>query len=210
MIQQVRILIADGDENENERISNILEVQGYAVKTSKNGKLALFDAIEFHPHVFVLNVLLPKMDGLKVLEHIRANPLLQHTPVIVYSKQQADIRRAMDVGADDVLIKPFSDKELLRSVKARLFKYEKAGGAGGQKRHEVDTDVFASYYHEFNTLLHGILGGTNLLINANGTYSENQTHELLFSVLKSGLRLNHSLSNLLLIEFRLRLLINIQ
>ncbi len=200
MIQQVRILIADGDENECERISNILEAQGYAVKTSKNGKLTLFDAIEFHPHVFVINILLPKMDGVKVLEQIRANALLQNTPVILYSKHQTDTRGGMDAGADDVLIKPFTDKELLRSVKARLFKYEKLGGAGVQKRHEVDTDVFASYYHEFNTLLHGILGGTNLLINANGTYSENQTRELLFSVLKSGLRLNHSLSNLLLLE----------
>ncbi len=200
MIQQVRILLADDDEFEKERISNILEAQDYVVKTSKNGKLALFDAIEFLPHVFLINVALPKLDGLKVLELIRENALLQNSPVIMYAKQGADTRKAMDLGADDVLVKPFSEKELIRSVKARLLKYEKLAAVGLQKRHEVDTEVFASYYHEFNTLLHGILGGTNLLINSNGAYSQQQTQELLFSVLKSGLRLNHSLSNLLMLE----------
>jgi K+-sensing histidine kinase KdpD len=200
MIQQVRILLADDDETEKERVANILETQDYVVKTSRNGKLALFDAIEFLPHIFIISSSLPKMDGLKVLEHVRGNPLLQNTPVIVYSKLAADNRKAMDLGADDVLLKPFTDKELIQSVKARMLKYEKSITTGVQKRHEVDTDVFASYYHEFNTLLHGILGGTNLLINANGTYSQQQTQELLFSVLKSGLRLNHSLSNLLMLE----------
>jgi len=200
MIQQVRILLADDDENEKERISNILEAQDYVVKTSKNGKLALFDAIEFLPHVFLISFSLPKLDGLKVLEQIRGNALLQNIPVIILAKQGVDSRKAMDLGADDVLLKPFSEKELLRSVKARLLKYEKSVTVGVQKRHEVDTEVFASYYHEFNTLLHGILGGTNLLINSNGAYSQQQTQELLFSVLKSGLRLNHSLSNLLMLE----------
>ncbi len=200
MIQQVRILLAEEDEYDKERISNILEAKDYVVKSSKNGKLALLDAIEFHPHIIIINSSLPKLSGFKVLEQVRDNPFLQNVPVIVYSKQPGEARMAMDLGADDFLPKSFTDKELLKSVKTRLVKYEKAGGTGLQKRHEVDTEVFASYYHEFNTLLHGILGGTNLLINANGTYSQQQTQELLFSVLKSGLRLNHSLSNLLLLE----------
>jgi K+-sensing histidine kinase KdpD len=200
MVQQVRILLADDDEIERERLGGILQAQDYVVKTSRNGKLALFDAIEFHPHIIIVNSSLPKLDGFKVLEHLRSNPLLQNTPVIVYSGQAGIARKAMDLGADDILFKPFTDKEFLRSVKARLTRYQKQHSANPQRSHEVDTEVFASYYHEFNTLLHGILGGTNLLINSNGTYSQQQTQELLFSVLKSGLRLNHSLSNLLLLE----------
>lgn len=200
MIQQVRILLADDDEKERERLEGILATQDYAIKTSRNGKLALFDAIEFHPHVIIINTSLPKMDGYEVLGHIRSNPLLQNIPVIVYTAQSGNTRKAMDLGADDVLVKPFTEKEFTRSVNARLMRYQKQNAVHPQKNHEVDTDVFASYYHEFNTLLHGILGGTNLLINANGKYSAHQTQELLFSVLKSGLRLNHSLSNLLLLE----------
>jgi len=200
MVQQVRILLADDDEKERQRLAGILEAQDYIVKTSRNGKLALFDAIEFHPHVIIINTALPKLDGYEVLAHIRNNPLLQNIPVIVYTAQSGNLRKAMDIGADDVLISPFSEKELVRSVSTRLSRYMKHNSALPQKSHEVDTDVFASYYHEFNTLLHGILGGTNLLINANGKYSAQQTQELLFSVLKSGLRLNHSLSNLLLLE----------
>jgi len=200
MIPQVRILLADDDEKERERLEGILEGQDYAIKTSRNGKLALFDAIEFHPHVIIINTSLPKMDGYEVLGHIRSNPLLQNIPVIVYTAQSGNTRKAMDLGADDVLVKPFTEKEFIRSVSTRLMRYQKQNSAHPQKGHEVDTDVFASYYHEFNTLLHGILGGTNLLINGSGKYSAQQTQELLFSVLKSGLRLNHSLSNLLLLE----------
>ncbi len=210
MVQQVRILLADDDESEREKLGSILEAQDYVVKTSRNGKLALFDAIEFHPHLVIVNSSLPKLDGFKVLEHIRTNPLLQNTPVIVYSGQQGIARKAMDLGADDILFKPFTDKEFVHSVKTRLVKYQKQYSANPQRSHEVDTEVFASYYHEFNTLLHGILGGTNLLINANGKYSPQQTQELLFSVLKSGLRLNHSLSNLLLLEEIRRADINTQ
>ncbi|HWB27923.1 MAG TPA: response regulator [Chitinophagaceae bacterium] len=200
MAQQVRILLADDDEKERERLEGILGAQDFVVKTSRNGKLALFDAIEFHPHVIIINTSLPKMDGYEVLGHIRSNPLLQNIPVVVYTAQSGNARKAMDLGADDILFKPFTDKEFLRSVKTRLERYQKQNSAYPQKAHEVDTDVFASYYHEFNTLLHGILGGTNLLINSNGKYSQQQTQELLFSVLKSGLRLNHSLSNLLMLE----------
>ncbi len=200
MIQQVRILLADDDETERDKLESVLQAQDYVVKTSRNGKLALFDAIEFHPHLIIINTSLPKLDGFKVIEHIRSNPLLQNIPVIAYTVQKGIERKAMDLGADDILFKPFTEKEFLRSVKTRLLRYQKQGSSGGQKAHEVDTEVFASYYHEFNTLLHGILGGTNLLINANGKYSQQQTQELLFSVLKSGLRLNHSLSNLLLLE----------
>lgn len=200
MIQQVRILLADDDERDRERLESLLAAQGYNVKTSRNGKLALFDAIEFHPHVIIINTSLPKMDGYEVLAHIRHNPLLQNVPVIVYTAQSGNVRRAMDLGADDILVKPFTEKDFLHSVNTRLKRYQNQNWASPQKTHEVDTGVFASYYHEFNTLLHGILGGTNLLINAEDRYTPQQTRELLFSILKSGLRLNHSLSNLLLLE----------
>src|SRR5207253_7615336 len=67
-------------------------------------------------------------------------------------------------------------------------------------KHDLDTTVFATYYHEFNTPLHGILGGLNLMLNARDSFTEQQVQELLTSILKSGLRLNHSLANLMLFE----------
>jgi PAS domain S-box-containing protein len=67
-------------------------------------------------------------------------------------------------------------------------------------KHQFDTTVFATYYHEFNTPLHGILGGLSLLLNARDSFSDIQVHELLTSILTSGLRLNHSLANLMLYE----------
>jgi signal transduction histidine kinase len=106
----------------------------------------------------------------------------------------------MDLGADDFLTKPFTYKELLKAIETRLNRQQKVIGEYAKVKHELDTTVFATYYHEFNTPLHGVLGGLNLLLTARHSFSDGQVQELLASILKSGLRLNHSLANLMLYE----------
>jgi signal transduction histidine kinase len=106
----------------------------------------------------------------------------------------------MDLGADDYITKPFQSKELIKAIETRLKRQERIIGQYEKVKHELDTTVFAAYYHEFNTPLHGILGGLNLLLHARDTFSEKQIQDLLGSILKSGLRLNHSLANLMLFE----------
>nr|WP_180277767.1 hybrid sensor histidine kinase/response regulator [Nostoc sp. 'Peltigera malacea cyanobiont' DB3992] len=142
------------------------------------------------------------MDGYKVLEYIRKTSVIQNTPFIFLTARvdKNDIRLGMDLGADDYLTKPFTYAELLKAIDTRLKRQEKIIGEYAKVKHELDTTVFATYYHEFNTPLHGILGGLNLMLNARESFNETQMHELLASILKSGLRLNHSLANLMLYE----------
>jgi signal transduction histidine kinase len=146
--------------------------------------------------------MMPKMDGYKVLEYIRKTAIVQNTPFIFLTARvdKNDIRQGMELGADDYITKPFSSKDLVRAIETRLKRQEKIIGQYEKVKHELDTTVFAAYYHEFNTPLHGILGGLNLLLHARDTFSEKQTHDLLASIQKSGLRLNHSLANLMLFE----------
>jgi signal transduction histidine kinase len=142
------------------------------------------------------------MDGYKVLEYIRKTSIVQNTPFIFLTAKvdKNDVRLGMSLGADDYLTKPFTYKELLQAIETRLKRQEKVIDEYAKVKHELDTTVFATYYHEFNTPLHGILGGLNLLLTARTSFSEAQVQELISSILKSGLRLNHSLANLMLFE----------
>lgn len=202
MERQIRIQVIEDEQNIRENIQELLEAKGYVVRISANGKQGILDAIDFRPHLIVCDVMMPKMDGYKVLEYIRKTSIVQNTPFIFLTARvdKADIRLGMDLGADDYLTKPFTYKELLKAIETRLMRQEKIIAEYAKVKHELDTTIFATYYHEFNTPLHGILGGVNLMLNARTTFSENQMQELLASILKSGLRLNHSLANLMLYE----------
>lgn len=202
MIQQTRILVIEDEKNIRENIQELLEAKNYNVRTASNGKQGVLEAIDFRPHLIVCDVMMPKMDGYKVLEYIRKTAIVQNTPFIFLTARvdKSDIRQGMDLGADDYITKPFSSKELIKAIEIRLKRQEKIIGQYEKVKHELDTTVFAAYYHEFNTPLHGILGGLNLLLHARETFSEKQIQDLLGSILKSGLRLNHSLANLMLFE----------
>jgi two-component system, sensor histidine kinase and response regulator len=202
MLYGEKILVVEDEQGIRENIQELLEAKGFKVRTAANGKLGLQAAIDFMPNLVICDIMMPKMDGFKLLEIVRKTTSIQNIPFIFLTARidKSDIRRGMELGADDFLTKPFTYKELLNAVETRLKRQNKIVGEYAKVKHELDTNIFSTYYHEFNTPLHGILGGLNLLMNARDTFSENQKHELLGSILKSGLRLNHSLANLMLFE----------
>ncbi len=202
MPKRFRILVIEDEQNIRENLQELLEAKGYNIRTASNGKQGVLDAIEFRPHLILCDVMMPKMDGYKVLEYIRKTSIIQNTPFIFLTAKvdKSDIRQGMELGADDYLTKPFTYKELLKAIETRLDRQQRIIGEFAKVKHELDTTVFATYYHEFNTPLHGIIGGLNLLLSARSSFSEAQMQELIRSILKSGLRLNHSLANLMLYE----------
>lgn len=202
MENKIKILVIEDEENIRENIQELLEAKGYIVKTAANGKQGILEAIDVRPNLILCDIMMPKMDGFKVLDYIRKTAVIHNTPFIFLTAKidKPDVREGMNLGADDYITKPFTANELLSSIEARLQKQEKLVGEYAKVKHELDTTVFATYYHEFNTPLHGIIGGLNLLINARDSFNDIQIQELLLSILKSGLRLNHSLANLMLFE----------
>ncbi|MCZ2223640.1 MAG: response regulator [Chitinophagales bacterium] len=202
MNTRFKILVIEDEDNIRENIQELLEAKGYTVRSAPNGKQGILEAIDFRPHLILCDIMMPKMDGFKVLEYIRKTSIVQNTPFIFLTAKidRSDVRQGMELGADDYLTKPFSSKDLISAIEARLKKHQKIIDEYSKVKHELDTTVFATYYHEFNTPLHGIIGGLNLLLNARTSFNDDQVQELLYSILKSGLRLNHSLANLMLFE----------
>jgi DNA-binding response OmpR family regulator len=117
-----KILVAEDDEMQGLFIAQKLGEQGADVTVVENGKLAL-DALENNSFsVVILDGLMPVMDGLQALETIRSTPRLSGIPVIMVTAMgsEEDIARGFDMGANDYILKPFSEEQLVMRIKSLL------------------------------------------------------------------------------------------
>jgi DNA-binding response OmpR family regulator len=116
----VRILIADDDYSLLEQLQHILTSQRYIVETVMDGEKALDELFDALFDLIILDIMMPKIDGLTVLEEVRKAGI--DTPVLMLTAKGdvANRVRGLDLGADDYLAKPFSSDELLARVRALL------------------------------------------------------------------------------------------
>ncbi|PJI08779.1 MULTISPECIES: response regulator transcription factor [Clostridium] len=114
-----KVLIVDDDENICEVIKLYLESSGYSTKLCHDGKTAQDVFIEYKPDIVLLDIMLPKEDGVDVLKWIRK---ADNTPVIMLTAKGETFDKvlALELGADDYMVKPFEPKELVARVKAVL------------------------------------------------------------------------------------------
>jgi DNA-binding response OmpR family regulator len=109
------ILIADYDELLLDLIGFKLTAHGYTVLTASDGKAAMTIAIDHRPDLIVLGAMLPVVDGLEVLRHLRKDSRTAQVPVIMLTAARHDreVLAAMALGADDYLVKPFIPDDLV-------------------------------------------------------------------------------------------------
>ena len=117
-----KILIVDDDENICEVIKMYLETTGYNVKVAHDGKASKEEFVNFSPNLVVLDMMLPGIDGMEVLKWIRKD---SNVPVIMLTAKGETFDKvlALEIGADDYVVKPFEPKELLARVKAVMRRY---------------------------------------------------------------------------------------
>lgn len=117
------VLVADDDHDLLGYIKFRLEHAGFQVVTADDGEEALKLALERQPNLAVLDVRMPKLDGIEVTRRIRVNDRVREMPVILLtaSSEPSDMRAGYEAGADDYLRKPFSaPDELITSVQSQL------------------------------------------------------------------------------------------
>lgn len=114
----MKILLAEDTKDLNNVITSMLKMQGFDVDSTYDGKEALDRALSNGYDGIVLDIMMPKMNGLEVLKEIRSKNIV--TPVLMLTaKAEVDDRvEGLDAGADDYLTKPFAMKELMARVKA--------------------------------------------------------------------------------------------
>ena len=114
------ILIVDDDEKLLNMLHRTLLYEGFTVLTAANGRQALAQVQTHHPDVIILDWLMPGMDGIEVMKHLRAEE--DRTMILMLTARDAIENRVegLDSGADDYLVKPFAPAELLARVHALL------------------------------------------------------------------------------------------
>ncbi|WP_109434317.1 MULTISPECIES: response regulator [Aquimarina] len=118
------ILLIEDDTALRENTAELLELSDYKVITSPNGKLGITKAKEEKPDIIVCDIMMPEVDGYGVLEALSYDTNTNHIPFIFLSAktEHKEIRKGMDLGADDYLTKPFEEDELLSAIESRLAK----------------------------------------------------------------------------------------
>lgn len=117
-----RILVVDDEEPIQELLRFNLEREGFSVLVAGDGGQALELCQKMQPDLVVLDIMLPGIDGWEVCRRIRSLAKLQDIPVVMLTArgEEMDKVRGLDLGADDYLTKPFSPKELVARIRARL------------------------------------------------------------------------------------------
>ncbi len=117
---KAHILVVDDDPRITDLLRRILAYEGYSVAVAASGTAALTRTLERAPDLIILDVMLPGIDGLEVARRLRAAG--DTVPILMLTARDAisDRVKGLEMGADDYLVKPFANEELLARVKAML------------------------------------------------------------------------------------------
>ncbi len=120
--KDIKILLVDDEPDILEIVSYNLSSEGYEVFTAKNGTEAVSKAKKKQPHLIILDVMMPEMDGIEACEILRSTPGLENTIITFLTARGEDYSQVagFDAGADDYITKPIKPKVLVSKVKALL------------------------------------------------------------------------------------------
>ena len=132
-----KVLIIEDEVAIAELEKDYLELSGFDVEIENNGEIGLRRALSEEFHMFILDLMLPGIDGFEICRKIRE---VKNTPILMVSAKKDDIDkiRGLGLGADDYITKPFSPSELVARVKAHLARYERLIGSNQQENDIVE------------------------------------------------------------------------
>lgn len=151
MTNGIKILVVDDDVHISELISLYLNKENYETHEAYDGKAAVKEFTTYSPHLVILDLMLPEMDGYQVCREIRQ---ISSVPIIMLTAKGEifDKVLGLELGADDYLVKPFDPKELVARVKAVLRRYNK-------KEKTKDTQIvlpnLTINYTNYSVIYHG-------------------------------------------------------
>ena len=125
--KNIKILLVDDEPDVIEIIKFNLDQEGYQVKTATNGSEAVKKAKKTFPHLIIMDVMMPEMDGIEACEILRKDPKFNNTIIMFLTARGEDYSyvAAFDAGADDYVTKPIKPKILVSKIKALLRRLKK-------------------------------------------------------------------------------------
>jgi DNA-binding response OmpR family regulator len=145
-----KILLIEDNPDVRENTAEILGLAGYDVQAADNGKAGVELAQKDRPDLIICDIMMPELDGYGVLHILSKNDETAGVPFIFLTAktEKTDIRKGMNLGADDYLTKPFDDTDLLNAIEARLRK-----SAMQQKLYELSAEGLDNFIHDARHVL---------------------------------------------------------
>jgi DNA-binding response OmpR family regulator len=124
--RMTKILVIEDEAPIRDKIVTVLKYEDYDVIDATNGREGVTSAQENRPDLIICDVLMPDLNGYGALAALRDNPNTSDIPVIFLTAaaSRADMRKGMEMGADDYITKPYTVEELLAAVRTRLGRQE--------------------------------------------------------------------------------------
>ncbi|MDP3981860.1 MAG: response regulator [Chlamydiota bacterium] len=190
-----KILIIEDTASLREGINDILAINHYEVISAPDGKRGLRMAREFFPDLIMCDIMMPGLDGYEVLKQIRKDPFIGTIPFIFLTAKatKSDMRHGMNIGADDYLVKPFTEEELMESIRARLEKHALLH----LRQETVRRNLMRALQHELRTPLAGILMGVDAMVQMRATDTP-EMKQIEDVCKKYGVRLQHLIEKYIL------------
>jgi len=194
-----KVLIVDDEVEFRYMVSQVCEAAGYGVEEAEDGLRGLELARASVPDIIVCDVTMPKLDGYGLIRALREDPRTAGIPFIFLTgmSELSDLRKGMQLGADDYLAKPFGQNQLIQAIEVRLKKKEDQDRQYERKLEGIRLSILDSLPHEFRTPLHGILGFAEILKTGANEMQSGEVEEVAMRIQKSALRLRHLLENFL-------------
>ncbi|RMB64110.1 response regulator [Dokdonia sinensis] len=119
-----KVLLIEDDTALRENTAELLELSNYEVITAPNGRVGIKTAKENQPDIIVCDIMMPEVDGYGVLQELSMHTTTSQIPFIFLSAktEHKEVRKGMDLGADDYLTKPFEEDELISAIESRIAK----------------------------------------------------------------------------------------
>ncbi len=138
-----KILVIEDNTDIRENLEELLELSGYEVRVAENGKVGVQKVKEAKPDLILCDVMMPELDGFGVLRILDRNPTTADIPFIFLTAkaEKTDIRKGMNLGADDYITKPFDDVELLDAIEMRLKKSERLKAVAGNSPENLSSFI---------------------------------------------------------------------
>jgi len=132
--KDIKILLVDDEPDILEIVGYNLAQEGYQIVTAENGKEAIAKAKKEHPHLIIMDVMMPEMDGMEATEAIRKMPELKDVIITFLTARSEDYSQVagFDAGADDYITKPIKPKLLVSKVKALLRRLKDEDGKNSE------------------------------------------------------------------------------
>lgn len=145
-----KILLIEDNPEVRENTYEILSLANYNVVAAENGKIGVELAQKEKPDLIICDIMMPELDGYGVLHILSKNDQTANIPFIFLTAktEKTDIRKGMNLGADDYLTKPFDDTDLLNAIEARLRK-----NAMIQKQYEVSAEGLENFIKDAKQVL---------------------------------------------------------